>query len=70
MISEVVYDGKTQIGYVNGHFRGTTSFPMNTTDKELELGLRTGIKAIGSDGDFAELLVYDQALSTRFSAAG
>ncbi len=63
MITEVVYDGKTQRAYVNGQLRGVTTFPLNTTAKEFELGLRTGASAAGSAGDFAELLVYDQALS-------
>jgi hypothetical protein len=64
MITEVVYDGTNQTGYVNGRLRGRTTFSLNTADSELELGLRTAaINTVGSDGDFAELLVYDQALS-------
>jgi hypothetical protein len=64
MIAEVVYDGTNQTGYVNGRFRGRTTFSLNTADSELELGLRTvATNIVGSDGDLAELLVYDQALS-------
>jgi hypothetical protein len=63
MITEVVYDGTNQTGYVNGRFRGRTAFSLKTAGSELELGLRTGTNTVGSDGDFAELLVYDQALS-------
>jgi len=65
MITEVVYDGTNQTGYVNGRLRSRTAFSLDTTESELELGLRTGAtNTVGSDGDLAELLVYDQALST------
>ena len=59
---EVVYDGTSQKGYVNGELKGTTTFPLDTADKEVEIGLRTGPNAAGSDGDFAELLIYNRAL--------
>jgi hypothetical protein len=63
IITEVVYDGTNQTAYVNGLFRGSTTFSLNTTDSELELGLHTGTNTSGSNGDIAELIVYDQALS-------
>jgi hypothetical protein len=65
-ILEVVYDGTNQRGYVNGILRGIASAKLNTADKEIEIGLRTAATAKnfkGSAGDFAELLVYDRALS-------
>jgi hypothetical protein len=65
-IMEVVSDGTTQAGYVNGRLMGTTSFPLNTADKPVEIGLRTikegSVYALGSNGDLAELLIYDRAL--------
>jgi hypothetical protein len=60
---EVVYDGTSQKGFVNGALKGTTAFQLNTVDKEVEIGLRTGKDAASSDGDFAELLIYDRALT-------
>jgi hypothetical protein len=65
---ETIYDGKTATGYVNGKPHGTQTFPFHTVDKEVEIGLRTFnnevvTNAEGSDGDFAELLIYDRALS-------
>jgi hypothetical protein len=65
-ILEVVYDGMNQRGYVNGILRGMASAKLNTADKEIEIGLRTataGKNAKAAAGDFAELLVYDRALS-------
>jgi len=41
-ILEVVYDGTSQKGYINGVLKGTTTFLLDTVDKELEIGLRTG----------------------------
>jgi len=60
---EVVYNGTSQAGYVNGALKKTSAFKLNTVDKEVEIGLRTGKDAIGSDGDFAELLIYSRVLS-------
>lgn len=66
-ILSMVYDGNTQKGFVNGIFKGNSSFPMNTPDTEVELGLRKArsgdMRQSGaSDGDFAELLIYDRAI--------
>jgi hypothetical protein len=66
-ILSVVYDGVNQEGYVNGDLQCTTPFQLNTTDAPAELGARTvqsgaQWRAAGSDGDFAELLVYNRAL--------
>jgi hypothetical protein len=68
-ILSVVYDGTSQKGFVNGALKGTTTFPMDTPDTEVELGLRTVTSGFtnqtaSSDGDFAELLIYDRALDT------
>jgi hypothetical protein len=60
---EVVYDGTNQEGYVNGTFKGGATFHLNTVDKVVEIGLRTGRNAAGSDGNFAELLIYNRALA-------
>jgi len=68
-ILSVVYDGTSQKGFVNGVLKGKTAFPMNTPDTEVELGLRI-VKSgdtrqtASSDGDFAELLIYDRVLDT------
>jgi hypothetical protein len=66
-IFSVVYDGATQKGYVNGTLAGVTTFPYSTSDKEVEIGLRppnhNGEFEDGSDGDFAELLIYHGALN-------
>lgn len=59
----VVYDGTNQAGYVNGALKKTSAFKLNTVDKEVEIGLRTGKIPAGSDGDFAELLIYDRVLT-------
>ena len=64
-ILEVVYDGTSQKGYINGVLKGTTTFLLDTVDKELEIGLRTGKNEAGSDGDFAELLVYNRVLDSN-----
>jgi len=64
-ILEVIYDGKSQMGYVNGILRGMATNQLNTMDKEMEIGLRTptwGENGKTADGDFAELLVYDRPL--------
>ena len=63
-ILEVVYDGVHQLGYVNGLLTTATAYPYDTADKPVEIGLRTGGNPAGSDGDFAELLVYNRALDT------
>jgi hypothetical protein len=66
-ILSAVYDGVNQEGYVNGDLQCTTPFQLNTTDAPAELGARTvqsgaQWRAAGSDGDFAEMLVYKRAL--------
>ena len=63
---EVVYDGASQKGYVNGVLRGTATARLKTADKEVEIGYRgpAGTNdAKAAEGDFAELLVYDRALN-------
>ena len=62
---EVVYDGASQKGYINGMLKRVSTFGLNTTDKEVEIGRRSGNQGVGSDGDFAELLIYDRALTDR-----
>jgi hypothetical protein len=67
-ILSVIYDGYSQKGFVNGAEKGTTTFNLDTADLPVELGARTiegdkQFRAAASDGDFAELLVYDRALS-------
>jgi hypothetical protein len=63
---ETIYDGERCRSYVNGGFLGALTLPFHTLDKAVEIGLRTpdhaGKNAARSDGDFAELLIYDQAL--------
>ena len=62
---EVTYDGAIQSGYVNGTLRGVANANLNTASKEVEIGSRSasgGRNAKTAEGDFAELLVYDQAL--------
>ena len=65
-ILSVVYDGSEQKGFVDEVFLGASSFPMNTPDARVELGVRRDgedqAPSAASDGDFAELLVYDRAL--------
>lgn len=67
-IFEVVYDGSSQKGYVNGILKDTSTLPINTIDNEVEIGARNansvGKYAAGSDGDFAELLIYNRALKS------
>jgi hypothetical protein len=67
-ILSVVHDGSNQKGYLNGDLKSTTSTPLATADAPVELGARTvetgeSWRAAGSDGGFAELLVYDRALT-------
>jgi len=68
-ILETIYDGASCKSYVNGGFRGEVKLPFNTIDREVEIGLRTApsfrvlTNTAASDGDFAELLVYDRALN-------
>ena len=68
-ILETVYDGTNAKGYVNGALRGTVTQPFKTADTQVEIGLRSiGLPATNSwasDGDFAELMIYDQALSAE-----
>ena len=60
---EVVYDGTSQKGYLNGVLQGTASAKLNTVERGVEIGYRDGSDAKAAEGDFAELLVYDRALS-------
>lgn len=66
-ILEAIFDGRTTESYVNGGRVSTIPLQYVTTDKEVELGLCTGARAgtvdVGSEGDFAELLIYGRALS-------
>jgi hypothetical protein len=61
-ILDAVYDGNVAQGYVNGSLKGETRVGLNTIDQSVEIGLRSGASAAGSDGDFAELLVYNRVL--------
>ena len=60
---EVVYNGATQKGYLNGLLRCTASATLNTVERGIEIGFRDGRDAKAAEGDLAELLVYDRALS-------
>jgi hypothetical protein len=60
---EVVYDGTSQKGYLNGVHRGTARAKLNTVERGVEIGSRDGGDAKAAEGDFAELLVYDHALN-------
>ena len=60
---EVVYDGVSQRGYVNGVLKGTARAKLNTVERGVEIGFRDGQDAKAAGGDFAELLVYNRALS-------
>ena len=67
-ILSVVCDGDDQRGFVNGMLKGASYYALNTLDMEVELGLRLPKSSgkwttAGSDGDFAELLIYNRALS-------
>jgi len=67
-VLSVVHDGNAQKGYVNGELKSTTSTQLATADAPLELGARTvsngeSWRAAASDGGFAEVLVYDRALT-------
>jgi hypothetical protein len=64
-IFEVVYDGDNLEGYVNGQLKGAKSLTLDTADEKVEIGLRTGNNPVSSDGDFAELLVYNRALDSN-----
>jgi concanavalin A-like lectin/glucanase superfamily protein len=60
---EVVYDGSKQKGYLNGILRGTATARLKTAETRVQIGFRDGRDAKAAEGDFAELLVYDRALS-------
>jgi hypothetical protein len=68
-ILETVYDESGSKSYVNGGFRGAVTLPFYTVDREVEIGLRTPpnnrslTNMASSDGDFAELLIYDRSLN-------
>jgi hypothetical protein len=61
-ILDAIYDGNVAQGYVNGSLKGEARVGLNTMDHEVEIGLRSGASAAASDGDFAELLVYNRVL--------
>jgi len=60
---EVVHDGVSQKGYLNGLLQCTASAQLDTVETGVEIGFRDGNDAKAAEGDFAELLVYDQALN-------
>ena len=60
---EVVYDGASQRGYLNGVLRGVAHANLNTVERGVEIGYRDGTDAKAAEGDFAELLIYNRALS-------
>lgn len=64
-VFDVVYDGSSEKGYVNGILKQDSELPINTIDNNVEIGTRSpnskGRYAASSDGDFAELLVYNRA---------
>ena len=59
---EVLAAGDCQKGYFNSALCGASDDKLDTADKALEIGLRTGPHPQGSDGDFAELIVYNREL--------
>jgi hypothetical protein len=68
-ILSVEDDGITQRGFVNGAFKGAVTLALHTADAEVQLGIRRvksgdARQTAASDGDFAELLIYDRALNT------
>jgi len=64
---EAAYTGAAQQGYVDGVLKTTKDYPLNTSDKEVVIGLvganRDQNYALESNGDFAELLIYNRELS-------
>jgi len=65
---EAAYDGTTEFGYVNGILQGTKTNALKTENKEVQIGAQSfnnGRRYGGnkSDGDFAELLIYNANLS-------
>jgi len=65
----VVSDGTNQQGFVNGTLKGTSHFPLNTPDAPVEFGVRMvrdgdARQSASSDGDLAEVLIYNRALDT------
>lgn len=65
-LAEVICNGTNESAYVNGLLIGTKNFLLVTADKPVEIGCQTAgtnrINITGSDGDFAELLIYNRAL--------
>jgi hypothetical protein len=65
-ILETIYDGKEMKGYVDGVLRESAEKPINTADKNVQIGFRSsdpaGKNAKAADGDFAELLIYNRPL--------
>jgi hypothetical protein len=66
-ILEAIYDGENCDSYINGGSKVATTQPFNTVDKAVEIGLRSArnpANTTASEGDFAELLIYNRALSS------
>ncbi len=66
---EAAYDGTTEYGYVNGILQGTKKCVLNTGSNVVQIGLQSPdfphkFRGDKSNGDFAELLIYDANLST------
>jgi hypothetical protein len=63
---EVVADGTRHMAYVNGVLQSVKTNQMTTAAGPVEIGLRSagkgGTNAVGADGDFAELLIYQHAM--------
>jgi hypothetical protein len=66
-VLEAVYDGRVLSGYVNGELKGTQRTTLNTGSRVVDIGLRDASGGTNfltaSEGDFAELLIYDTSLS-------
>ena len=64
---EVDYDGTNECGYANEALRGTHTCALKTGSKAVQIGLRkpldTEQNVMSSDGDFAELLIYNTVLT-------
>jgi dipeptidyl aminopeptidase/acylaminoacyl peptidase len=62
----VVADGTRQMAYINGVLQAVKTNQMTTAAGPVEIGLRSagkgGTNAVGADGDFAELLIYQYAM--------
>ncbi len=67
---EAAYDGTTEYGYVNGSLQGTKTNALKTESNVVQIGFQSPdfthkFRGDKSDGDFAELLIYNANLSAE-----